>query len=230
MTLVANKCIRVFIVEDYRLVRLGLHCDLEGVENITVVGEAEDAETGLIFIKENKPDVVLMDLGLPGMSGIEAIREIKEIDVSIKILVITSHQELEFVSDALRAGANGYCLKDISPDRLASVIVSTYEGALWLSPEISTNMFNQIGMDNPMMAAFKRQYRPLQNPLTERESTVLQLLSEGNSNNKIADKMMVSVHTIKTHVCNIFQKLEVDDRVQAAVKALQRGLVSVQTD
>lgn len=230
MVLLENKCIQVFIIEDYRLVRLGLMCDLEGVEHIEVIGEAEDAESGLAFIKEHKPDVVLMDLGLPGMSGIEAIKEVKAIDNTIKVLVITSHQTDDLVNEALRAGANGYCSKDISPERLSGVILGVYEGALWLSPEVSTSLFNTMEMSNPIISSFKQSQEDLSVSLTDRETTVLQLLAEGKSNNKIAAEMMVSVHTIKTHVCSIFQKLEVEDRVQAAVKALQKGLVSITMD
>ena len=235
MSLVSSKSIRVFIVEDYRLIRLGLKCDLEGIDGIEVIGEAEDAETGIECIKEHAPDVVLMDLGLPKMSGIEAIQVIKAINPGIKILVITSHDEAEMVTQALSAGANGYCMKDISAERLATIITDVQEGAAWLAPTIAAKALSQIGagpagMGKPSFPARQPGHQPLPIALTTRESTVLQLLAEGNNNNEIAEAMMVSIHTIKTHVCNIFQKLDVDDRVQAAVKALQKGLVSIHLD
>lgn len=221
--------ISILIVEDHTLTRFGLKTALETMSQAQTVYEAEDAETGIELIKEHKPSVVLMDLGLPGMNGIEATRLIKSFDNKIKIIILTSHNNEEEVWAALGAGANAYCLKDIEPDRLVHVIDSVYDGAAWLDPAIAEVVLRSIGPCQKPAADTSAEELPVVEEekiqLTDREMDVLRLIVDGYSNAEIAEKLVVSIHTAKAHVCNILQKLSVDDRTQAAIKALKDGLV-----
>jgi DNA-binding NarL/FixJ family response regulator len=223
-TQVENAVIRLVLVEDYKLVRIGLRSVLNEDPRIEVVGEAETGEQGVDLIKQLKPDLVILDLGLPGIDGIEVTKIIKGFDENIKIVILTSHEVEDEVLAALSAGANAYCLKEITSNRLIEVVKSVFEGAAWLDPAIA-------GMALEMFSSSSMKSRPgapgarpdLQ--LTERENQVLTLLVEGKSNSEIADALSVSVHTAKAHVCSILQKLSVHDRVQAAVKAVKENLV-----
>lgn len=219
-----NKLIEIVLVEDYKLTRVGLRMALNEFDDIEVVGEAEDAEKGIELIKELKPDVVLMDLGLPGMSGLEATRKLQDIVPESKIIILTSHGQEEEVLAALGIGAKAYCLKDISPETLALVIKNVALGGCWLDPEIANYVLNTL--PSPETLNFLSANSNLQKvQLTEREIEVLRLLVKGKSNTEIANELIVSVHTAKAHVCSILQKLCVDDRVQAAVKAVKEHLV-----
>ena len=219
--------INILIVEDHALTRFGLKTALESLNYVKSVYEADNGETGIELAKENKPDVVLMDLGLPGINGIEATRLIKEYDNQIKVIILTSHNNEDEVWAALGAGANSYCVKDIEPDRLIHVIESVYDGAAWLDPAIAETVLRTLaGHKINKFAhgeAFESSDEKIQ--LTEREMEVLKLIVDGFSNAEIAEKLFVSIHTAKAHVCNILQKLSVDDRTQAAIKALKDGLV-----
>lgn len=220
----SNRLINVIIVEDYNLTRVGIRSFLNKYENIRVIGEAENAEKGLSLIRRLHPDVVLMDLGLPGMNGIDATQQVKSFDENIKVVILTSHEREEEVISALGSGANAYCLKDIDSARLAEAIQTVAEGGAWLDPAVASVALKLC----PKPADGKQGVaKPQQNKaqLTEREMEVLRLLVEGMSNTEIANELIVSVHTAKAHVCNILQKLYVNDRVQAAVKAIREGLV-----
>lgn len=221
---VENTVIRLVLVEDYKLVRIGLRSVLNEDPRINVVGEAETGEQGIELIKSLKPDLVVLDLGLPGIDGIEVTKIIKAFDEEIKVVILTSHEVEDEVLAALSAGANAYCLKEITSNRLIEVVKSVYEGAAWLDPAIAgmaLEMFSSTGMKARPGGQGSRP--DLQ--LTERENQVLTLLVEGKSNSEIADALSVSVHTAKAHVCSILQKLSVHDRVQAAVKAVKENLV-----
>lgn len=222
-----TKVIRVVIVEDYKLTRMGLLSILKPVEEIEVVGEAEDGEKGVKLVQQLRPDVVLMDLGLPGINGIEATHRIKAFDDNIKVIVYTSHEREEEVIAALGAGANAYCLKDNTPSNLIETIKVVAEGAAWLDPAIANVALKifQKGTVPPVAEATTKTTETENIQLTDRELEVLKLLVEGKSNTEIAKELIISVHTAKAHVCNILQKLSVHDRVQAAVKAIRDGLV-----
>ncbi len=216
------KTINLLIIEDYKLTRLGLKYFLEKSKIIRVVGEADNGEDGLNLFKKLNPDVVLMDLGLPKMNGIEATRKIREVNPNAKIIVLTSHSFDNEVLTTLGSGAQAYCLKDISPELLTKVICEVNEGAMWLDAQIAKtalSMFQRQGIFS------KGSREKSESHLTEREYEVLKLLVLGKSNTEIADELIVSVHTAKAHVCNILQKLCVDDRVQAAVKAIKENII-----
>lgn len=218
-----QKLITVVLVEDYKLTRLGIRAIFSRCEHIKVVGEASDAEEGLRLTRLLKPNVVLMDLGLPDMNGIEATAHIKGLDKSIKVIVLTSHETEEDVVAALKAGADGYCLKDIEPARLEEAIKLVSQGHSWLDPSVAS-IGVKIAKDAPVQNNLKLKHENKWQ-LTEREMEVLRLVVEGKSNTEIAKELIVSVHTAKAHVCNILQKLYVEDRVQAAVKAIKEGIV-----
>ena len=217
--------VSIIIVEDYKLTRMGLKSSLEEFEGIKVVGESEDAEKGLLLISRLKPDVVLMDLGLPGMNGIEATGRIKQENPDMKVIILTSHERDEEVLAALGSGANAYCLKDIEPNALVNVIKEVAKGACWLDPVIAKVALKLFPKPESIRVSSSNQLSDGRGQLTERELEVLRLLVKGKSNTEIAKDLIVSVHTAKAHVCSILQKLCVDDRVQAAVKAVKENIV-----
>lgn len=222
---VATDTISVAIIEDFKLTRVGLRCALNANEDIDVVVESEDAIEGLELIDKYSPDVVLMDLGLPKMNGIEATLKLKEKNPKIKVIALTTHDREEEVVAALSSGATGYCLKDIDPSKLADVVRDVAKGVCWLDPEVAQMALNTFPkVDNVGLLPNKNQAEG-RVPLTEREFEVLKHLVLGKSNTEIAKELIVSVHTAKAHVCSILQKMCVNDRVQAAVKAVKEGLV-----
>lgn len=222
---VKTKEIKVVIVEDFKLTRVGLRCALNENEDINVVAESDNAIDGLKLIEKHCPDVVLMDLGLPGMNGIEAMMKIEEMRKDIKIIALTSHDREEEVIATLNCGATGYCLKDIDPVKLADVIRDVYNGVCWLDAEVGKRVFKAFPRQDSFKIMSESGSTEPKIPLTEREQEVLKHLVSGKSNTEIAKELIVSVHTAKAHVCSILQKMCVNDRVQAAVKAVKEGLV-----
>ena len=222
---VKEKVIRVIIVEDFKLTRVGLRCALNENEDINVIAETDNAADGLRLIEKHLPDVVLMDLGLPGMNGIEAINKIEELHKDIKVIALTSHDREEEVIATLLSGATGYCLKDIDPIKLADVIRDVNSGVCWLDAEIGKNVLKAFPKQENFKFMNNSEDHENKIPLTEREQEVLKHLVAGKSNTEIAKELIVSVHTAKAHVCSILQKMCVNDRVQAAVKAVKEGLV-----
>ena len=217
--------IKVVIIEDFKLTRVGLRCALNENEDINVVGENENAMGGLRIIEQLKPDVVLMDLGLPGMNGIEAIMKLRETNKTTKVIALTSHDRAEEVIAVLSAGANAYCLKDIDPIKLADVIRDVANGVCWLDAEVAEKVLRSFPKQDKLSLLNSKSNQDSQVPLTEREYEVLRHLVSGKSNTEIAKELIVSVHTAKAHVCSILQKMCVNDRVQAAVKAVSEGIV-----
>ncbi len=224
-TLQSQSVINVVIVEDYKLTRVGLRSTLNEYEHINVIGEAEDAAEGMEMIQKLKPDVVLMDLGLPGMNGLEATLKLKEQGCESKIIILTSHERGEEVIAALGAGANAYCLKDVSPETLSEVIRNVAEGACWVDPGVASVALNFFPKPENVSLIQSTDVQDARAQLTERELEVLKHLVKGKSNTEIAKELIVSVHTAKAHVCSILQKLCVDDRVQAAVKAIKENII-----
>lgn len=220
-----EKQISIIIVEDFKLTRVGLRCALNTNPDINVVAECEDAIEGLKQIQKLNPDVVLMDLGLPTMNGIEAIVKIRELSKDIKIIALTSHDREDEVVAALSSGANAYCLKDIDPVKLADVIRDVNNGVCWIDSEVAKLALRSIPKVENIGVLTNQGAEHAKVPLTEREFEVLKHLVAGKSNTEIAKELIVSVHTAKAHVCSILQKMCVNDRVQAAVKAVKEGIV-----
>ncbi len=216
-----NK-LKILLVEDHALTRFGLKTTLESVDFVSEVIESEDGESAIALVKEKSPDLVLMDLGLSGIDGIEATKNIKSIDKNLKVIILTSHNSEEEILEALKVGANAYCLKDINPKRLVQVIETVAEGAAWLDPAIADLVLEHISNKEPRNNNCNL-FEDVN--LTEKETQVLKLIVDGLSNAEIAEKMCVSIHTAKIHVCNILQKLSVKDRTQAAIKALKYNIV-----
>lgn len=225
MSISATGEVRVVIVEDYKLTRIGLRSTLNEFENVTVIGEAEDAVSGLEIIQREKPDVVLMDLGLPGMNGLEATMKVKEVSPDTNVVILTSHERGEEVVAALGAGACSYCVKDIDPNVLSQVITSVAKGACWIDATVAKVALNLFPKPENISNLPKMDVTDARAQLTDRELEVLRHLVQGKSNTEIAKELIVSVHTAKAHVCSILQKLCVDDRVQAAVKAIKENII-----
>lgn len=215
----------ILLVEDQKLIRVGLKSLFEGQNDIIVTSEAQSGKESVEKFRTTHPDVVLMDIGLPDISGIEATKRILEIESKAKVVILTSHLSEQEIIDALHAGACAYVMKDISTDALQMIIKTVKEGAMWLDPQVVPILREKnCGVVPPRQmsrAMFKEQHANL----TQREYEVLKLVVDGLSNNEIAKELTISEHTAKAHVCNIIQKLVVDDRTQAAVKALKEGLV-----
>lgn len=208
---------RVMLVDDHAVVRQGLRTFLDLQEEITVVGEARDGVEALRIVPELNPDVVLMDLVMPRMDGIETVRRLKAAYPHLQIIVLTSFGEDQKVFAAIRAGATGFLLKDISPHDLAMAIHAARRGEASLAPGIATKLLHEIAVGgNPPND---------EHALTEREHAVLALIARGRSNKQISDELTISEKTVKTHVSNILTKLQLEDRTQAAIYALKEGLV-----
>ena len=220
-----TQTISVIIIEDFKLTRVGLRCALNANEDIDVVAESDNALDGLKLIEKHNPDIVLMDLGLAGMNGIEATVKVKEMNKNIKVIALTSHDREEEVIAALSSGAMAYCLKDIDPSKLADVIRDVKNGVCWLDPVIARKVLDSFPKQETLGILKDKSSDEGRVPLTEREYEVLKHLVDGKSNTEIAKELIVSVHTAKAHVCSILQKMCVNDRVQAAVKAVKEGLV-----
>ena len=211
----------ILIVEDHELTRFGLRTTFEGVDYIESIYEADSAENAIQIFNNNKIDIIIMDLGLPNMNGIEATKQIRSSNKDVKIIILTSHNDEKEVLNSLKAGANAYCSKEINPQRLIEVVRSVADGAAWFDPSIAHIVLkasaNSPDLDNENN---RKDY-----DLTSREAQILKLMTEGYSNMAIAQILFISINTTKAHVANILQKLEVDDRLQAALKALKNKKV-----
>ncbi len=209
----------ILIVEDHALTRFALSASLKDEDFIEQIFEAKDAYEAYEILEKEKINVVLMDLGLPGIDGIAATNAIKKKYSDIKIIVITSHNEEKEVQKCMQSGINAYCSKDIKPDKLITLIKDVINGAIWFDSSVSSYILNMTKEQKDTEAKKETIYN-----LTSKELMVLNLLAEGNSNLEIANKLNISVNTTKVHVCSILQKLSVDDRTQAAVKALKENI------
>ncbi len=218
--------IKIMIVEDQKLTRVGIKALFSGNNNYTIVKETDNGKEAVEFADTYKPDIILMDIGLADISGIEATKRILAKNKDIKIIMLTAHLTEEEIMSSLKAGVNAYILKDMSSEYLMSVIKSIYDGAMWLDPQIVPIIREKNSGMIPMKQVSRNAFREQHSNLTRREYEVLKLVVDGKSNNQIAKELTISEHTAKAHVCNIIQKLVVDDRTQAAVKALKEGLVS----
>jgi len=212
-----SQAIRVLIVDDHTIVRKGIRALLAEIEGIEVVGEADNGQEAVTQAQTLHPDVILMDLAMPKMDGIEATRQIKTSQPESRILVMTSFAADDKVFPAIKAGALGYLLKESAPEDLVQAIHQIHRGESSLHPTIARKVLQEIThpSDRP----------PTPDPLTEREAEVLRLVAQGLSNQDIARKLNISDPTVRTHVSNILSKLHLATRIQAALYALREGLV-----
>ena len=211
-----DKKVSIYIVEDYLLARITCRKALEQFEDLEIKNDFETAEECIEALEKNPVDVILMDIGLPYMTGVEATKIIKEKYPNTKIIMLTSHDNQEEIISSLASGANAYALKDISVEDLHDAILNTNKGCIWIHPKIAS-IINHTFVNAKLIP--KDDFN-----LTSREKEVLVLLTQGLSNTEIAEKLIISTHTAKAHVCNILTKLSVTDRVQAAVKATKYDL------
>lgn len=212
--------IRVLIVDDHELFRRALREHLEA-NGVDVVGEAQDAEGAVAVATETAPQVVLMDIRMPGGSGIDATRRLLEAVPGTQVLMLTIHTEDVVIAEAIMAGASGYLLKDAGGDQILAAIAAAHSGETPLSPRIASALIRLIREREPPPATRSGELPRL----TEREREVLGLIAEGRENNEIAAALVISPETVKTHVSSILEKLEADNRAQAAVTAVRAGLV-----
>ena len=211
----------ILIIEDHELTRFGLKTTFEGVDFVGEIYEAISAEKGIEIVDNFVVDLIILDLGLPNMNGIEAAKVIRSKNKDIKIVILTSHNDENEVLESIKAGANAYCSKEINPQRLMSVVQSVLDGAAWFDPSIAHIVLRAATTNqNQSENVLKIDYN-----LTARELQILKLITEGYSNTDIANELSVSINTTKAHVASILQKLEVDDRLQAALKALKNKIV-----
>jgi two-component system, NarL family, response regulator LiaR len=211
--------ISLLITDDHALVRQGIRAFLELQPDLTVLGEADSGESAVHKAAELVPDVVLMDLVMPGIGGVEATRQVKQVSPHTQIIVLTSYHEDEYIFPALRAGALSYVLKDVGPDELADTIRKAARGESVLHPRVAARVVQEL-------RGARRDMPNLFTDLSDRELEVLRLIADGLSNAEIANKLIISEKTVKGHVSNILGKLHMMDRTQAAVFAWQEGLVT----
>ncbi|HSB67224.1 MAG TPA: response regulator transcription factor [Anaerolineales bacterium] len=211
--------IKVLIVDDHQVVRQGLRTFLELLDDITVIGEAQDGRQAVELVRTLNPDVVLMDLVMPHMDGITAIEQVRSLRLPTKVIALTSFSEDDKVFPAIQAGAESYLLKDVSPEDLAEAIRAVHRGEARLHPDITRKLMQQVSQiraesqDNSL------------NELTEREKEVLRMVAQGSNNREIAQKLFISEKTVKTHVSNILGKLNLEQRTQLVIYAIKNKLV-----
>ncbi len=211
--------IRILIADDHAIVREGLRALLATEPDLELVAEATDGIQAVTKARALQPDVILLDLMMPRMDGVEAIAEIKKDWGEARIIVLTSFSDDEKVFSAIRSGALGYLLKDSSPQDLLHAIHTVANGEGFLSPSIASKVMREINQPPKLP--------PTKDPLTERENEILQLVAQGLTNDQIAEKLVVSERTVRTHVSNILAKLQLANRTQAALYALKEGLASL---
>lgn len=215
---------KILLVEDYQHTRkttaYGLKTNIKNVK----IFESDNGLAALNFVKNgNIPDVILMDISMPVMNGIDAARQIKAISPDVKIIMLTSFNEEKQVFAAFHSGANAYCLKNIKPQELVNVINSVINGAIWIDPSIANYILQLFHSETAINVIKENEHNDF--ALTAREMDILKLVAAGKSNKEIADELVLSIHTVKNHLKNILQKLCVEDRTQAAILAIKENLV-----
>ncbi len=218
-----NK-IKVLIVDDHALVRQGLSQILSLQPDLEVVGEAKDGEECLLKVRDLKPDVTLLDLNMPNVNGIKALRKLKDMNQETKVIILTFHEEIEYLFETLNLGANGYIVKDAESDVLIHGIREVYNGVSYVYPTMAEGDVNKLNMLR------KGEINGTDSPtvkLTKREYEILTLIADGMNNKDIANTLFISEKTVKNHVSNIFKKIKVNDRTQAAIYAYRNKIKSI---
>jgi NarL family two-component system response regulator LiaR len=216
----AHAAIRVLVVDDHAIIRKGIRAVLELIPDIEMAGEAENGKLAIQMERELHPDVVLMDLMMPEMDGIECIKQIKSRRPDARILVLTNFAGEEMIFPAIKAGAMGYHLKDSSPENLIDAIRQVNQGVAALHPGVAKKVLDELQHADRQSLS--------EEPLTQREVEVLRLIAQGYENREIAEKLVISDATVRTHVSNILGKLHLASRTQAALYALREGLASLE--
>ena len=231
----------VVLIEDHDVVRIGLRTALQKQEGFQVVGEAANGIQGLQILEMTQPDVAIVDIGLPGMDGIEMTRQFRQSQTensTTKILMLTMQGNEASVLAAFAAGADSYCMKDVGIERMIEAIKMTHSGNAWIDPAIANIVLRQMRKDTPQtpekvkhtieIQSLESEYKDLleRDPLTSRELEVLESIAAGCTNMEIAEQLFITSGTVKTHVHNILSKLCADDRAEAAVRALRAGIIS----
>lgn len=215
--------IRILVVDDHTLVREGFARMLELSPELQVLGQAASAKDALEMVKTLQPDIVLMDINMPGMNGIEATRIIKNEYPDVEVIILSMYDEEQYVLESVKAGATGYVLKEISPEDLLRAVKTVHNGGSMIQPSLARKVlkeFAHLARESPAPGR-----ATLLRELSEREVEVLQYVADGKSNREIADTLTISEKTVKAHLRSIFRKLEVSDRAQAVAYAMRKGLV-----
>jgi len=218
--------IKILLVDDQQLVRQGIHFLLESEKDLHVVGHATN---GLEAVEESKrllPDVILMDIRMPEMDGVQATQAILETQPNIGIIILTTFDDDEYVFEGLKAGARGYFLKDVSSEELAAAIRTVFHGGALIQPSITRKVLSEFSRLATNIPPNRIPNKEILEPLTEREMDVLKAISEGLSNKEISQKLFITEGTVKNHVSNLIAKLNVRDRTQAIIKAREAGLMN----
>ncbi|TAH63936.1 MAG: response regulator transcription factor [Gottschalkiaceae bacterium] len=214
-----DKKITVMIVDDHSLMREGLKQILELENDIEVVGLVSNGEDAIKYAQQSKPDVILLDINMPKMNGLDVLRRLKDIGVDSKIIMLTIHDDREYLYETVKIGANGYVLKDSDSDTLISAIKDVHKGKSYIQPSLSELLVKDINSIEG-----KSKEASFIESLTKREYEVLTLIAEGMNNREIAEKLFISEKTVKNHVSKIFKKIDVTDRVQAAIFTFKNNI------
>lgn len=212
-----SEPISIMLVDDHKMIRMGLAAYFATLDDIDVVAEAESGKAALELIQKHVPDVVLMDLNMPEMDGVEATRQLRSVSPRTQVIVLTSHHDDEHIFPAIRAGALSYLLKDIDPDDLADAIRKAKKGEAVLNPQVASRVVREV-------QGLRDELNPF-TELTDREMEILKLIAAGMNNRTIGEELVISEKTVKSHVSNILGKLHLSDRTEAAVYAWQQGVV-----
>lgn len=214
-----NNKIKVLLVDDHPLVLDGISARLEGEQSLEVVGMANDGKQALEQAEQLNPDVVLMDISMPVMTGFEATEHFRQQQPEVKVLILSMHDDREYILKLIKCGASGYVLKDVSSSELITAIETVYRGGTYFSSGASQVLFSELGQDTPPIAP------PEEEPLTNREKDVLKLLAEGNSNKEVARELDISVRTVETHRQNIKAKLDIHTAAGLARYAIEHQII-----
>ena len=214
--------IRVLLVDDHTILREGIKMLLEAQPDVEVVGEAEDGEEAVAKARALKPDVVLMDVAMPKLNGLEATRQIKKEDPNAQVLILSMHETEEYILPILEAGASGYVVKQTAAQELVSAIRAVYNGNSFLYPTVARKVIESFLKRNQPSKP-----DPTRDVLTERELEILKMVAEGLSNQQIAEKLFLSIKTVQAHRANIMEKLDIHDRVELVKYAIRNGLVNL---
>lgn len=231
LAMISQDVIKIALIDDHKLFREGVKRILSFEPAFDVVAEAGDGRDAKEIVEKYRPDIILMDINMPQINGIEATKQLLEDNPDLKVIILSIHDDENYVTHALQSGAQGYLLKEMDTDSLMEAIKVVYDGGSYLHPKVTHNLVQEyrrlVKNSQTENSVAEMEYRKPLHLLTKRECQVLQLLSEGQSNRKIAETLVISEKTVKNHVSNILQKMNVNDRTQAVVTAIRNGWVEV---